>query len=148
MLTKSQFPTFWFYWLCTITVGVILFGISMVLTPNLLLQFFSWLVYSSPSNIQNQFSPEAVRYILLVHAVLGAVMFGWGISLLMLLANIFRKFPKESWNILTTSIFAWYIPDTVFSLWSGFWQNAVFNSIFAILFAIPLISMYRNFKNN
>ena len=25
------------------------------------------------------------------------------------------------------TVAAWFIPDTTFSLWSGFWQNAVLN---------------------
>jgi hypothetical protein len=33
----------------------------------------------------------------------------------------------------------------VFSLWSGFWQNAVLNSVIAVLFAIPLAATYSVF---
>jgi hypothetical protein len=37
-----------------------------------------------------------------------------------------------------SSALAWFIPDTSYSLISGFWQNAVLNLAFAMLFALPL----------
>ncbi len=40
---------------------------------------------------------------------------------------------------------AWFTPDTAFSLWSGFWQNAVLNVAVATLFAVPLAATYRTF---
>ena len=46
----------------------------------------------------------------------------------------------EGWNLIATPVVAWFIPDTAFSLWTGFWQNAVLNAVFALLFAIPLIA--------
>ena len=52
---------------------------------------------------------------------------------------------REGWFTITVSVLAWFIPDTAFSLWSGFWQNAVFNTVFVVLFAIPLAATYRAF---
>jgi integral membrane sensor domain MASE1 len=31
-----------------------------------------------------------------------------------------------------------FVPDTLYSLASGFWPNAVLNSVFALVFALPL----------
>lgn len=42
------------------------------------------------------------------------------------------------WNLIALSVAAWFVPDTSYSLLSGFWQNAVLNTVFAGLFAIPL----------
>jgi len=45
---------------------------------------------------------------------------------------------SESWYVLTLSVVAWYIPDTAYSILSGFWQNAVLNTAFFLLFSVPL----------
>ena len=39
---------------------------------------------------------------------------------------------------LTASIAAWFVPDTAYSLISGYWQNAVFNLLFAAAFGVAL----------
>jgi hypothetical protein len=148
MKTHTKVPIFWFRWLLGAIAGIMLFGISMILSPDFIRQFFSLLIYSSANNIQNQFGSAAVNYITLVHGVLGAVMFGWGVSLLMVLLGPFRRRSREGWSILSVSVAAWFFPDTLFSFWTGFWQNAMLNLVFAILFAIPLVATYGVFKND
>ena len=123
---------------------VIISGVGMVLAPGLIQQAFSLLIYSSTDHIST-FGKDAVAYISLVHAVLGAVMVGWGAALLYIVVGPFRRLAKEGWHLLAVSIAAWFIPDTVFSLWSGFWQNAVLNLVFCVLFAAPLAATYRAF---
>ena len=36
------------------------------------------------------------------------------------------------------------MPDTLYSLLSGFWPNAVLNAGFALLFAVPLLALRRH----
>ena len=72
-------------------------------------------------------------------------MFGWGVALLFVLLGPFRRGSREGWLTLTVSLLAWFVPDTAFSLWSGFWQNAALNAIFAVLFAVPLGATYHAF---
>jgi len=146
MNTLSGRTFFWWRWLVAVTVGVMLFGISMVLMPGLIRQVFSLLLYSSSQRIST-FAEPAVAYITLMHGVLGAVMFGWSVALLLVLFGSFRRGKREGWRILAISLTAWFVPDTVFSTWSGFWQNAVLNLILAVLFAIPLAATYKAFKN-
>jgi len=133
---------FWWRWLIIVSVGVMLFGFSMVVAPSLTKQFFSLLLFSSPEAIGG-FGEPAVSYVGLVHGVLGAVMFGWGVMLLLVLLGPFRRGSHEAWLTLSISLAAWFIPDTIFSLWSGYWQNAVFNTALVFLFAIPLAATYR-----
>lgn len=47
--------------------------------------------------------------------------------------------------MIAASLLAWFLPDTGFSLWSGFWQNALFNLGFAVLFLVPLAATYSQF---
>ncbi|CAE6761242.1 hypothetical protein [Nitrospira defluvii] len=132
---------FWWRWLIVVTAGVLVFGLSMVVAPGLTRQFFSLLVFSSAGTIGALGEP-AVTYIALVHGVLGAVMIGWGIALLFIVLSPFRRGSRDGWYTLAVSVAAWFIPDTVFSLWSGFWHNAVLNVVVAVLFAIPLAATY------
>ena len=116
-------------------------GLVLVLAPGLTRQGFSLLVYADTERI-TAFGPDAVAYIALVHAVLGSVMFGWGLALLFVVRGLFSRGAREGWQIVAVSVAAWFVPDTAFSLWSGFWQNALLNLAFIILFALPLAATY------
>ena len=133
---------FWWRWLIVVSVGVMLFGLSMVVLPDITKHLFSLLLFSSPEAIAG-FGEPAVSYIGLVHGVLGAVMFGWGVMLLLVLLGPFRSGSREAWLTLLVSLAAWYIPYTIFSLWSGYLQNAVLNTTLAFLFTAPLVATYR-----
>jgi hypothetical protein len=138
----SPVPTFWRRWLLGVSVMISLFGLSMVLAPGLIRQGFSLLFYDSPRSI-DAFGSGAAAYITLVHAVLGAVMFGWGVMLLMVVIGPFGRGSREGWLMLAISTAAWFIPDTIFSLYSGFWQNAVLNLLIAALIGIPLAATFK-----
>lgn len=147
MSTSTAIPAVWLRWLTLVVIGVMLFGISMVLSPGLIRQGFSLLIYATPTAIDTGFGADAVAYVTLLHGVLGAVMFGWGALLLLVLRGPFRRGQQEGWNMIAISAGAWFLPDTAFSLWTGFWQNAVFNTVFAVLFMIPLAATYRAFRH-
>jgi hypothetical protein len=140
MAMTKQF-SFWRRWLIVATLCFMAFSLALVVAPNFTRQFFSLLIYAVPESI-NAFGGAAVAYISLVHAVLGAVMFGWGVALLSIVLGPFKRMSLEAWQTLAASLAAWFIPDTAYSLWSGFWQNTVFNGVFITLFAIPLIATY------
>jgi hypothetical protein len=144
MNTKSNF-IFWWRWLVGVDIGVILFGLTLVLFPSLARQAFSLMVFSEPSVIET-FPPDAVNYITLSHGVMGSVMFGWGVAMMFTLFGQFREGVRMGWLNLALSIGLWYLPDTYLSLQTGFWQNAILNTVFAILFAIPLGATYRSFR--
>lgn len=131
---------FWWRLLVAVTAGLMLFGLVLVVMPGIALQGFSLLIYASAAHLTT-FGPEAAAYIRLVHAVLGAVMFGWGVVLMFLALGPVRRGSKDAWHMFAISLTAWFIPDTAYSLLSGFWQNAVLNAGFALLFAIPLIAL-------
>jgi hypothetical protein len=109
----------------------------LVVVPAIARQGFSLLVYSSSSRLDN-FGPEQVRYISLSHAVIGGVMVGWGVALLLVTRELLAKGSRMGWNLIAISLGAWFIPDTTYSLLSGYWQNAALNIVFLALFALPL----------
>ena len=146
MSRDNVVPLFWYRWLHVAIVVVMAFGIAMVLAPDPIRAFFGMLIYASPDAIQTRFGPAANAYIVLVHAVLGAVMFGWGVLMLLVLRGPFRRGEREGWIMIALSLLAWWLPDTVFSLYAGFWQNAVLNAAFFAMFAVPLVGSRRFFR--
>jgi hypothetical protein len=128
--------------LAAVTVGVIAYGLMLVVAPGVGRQGFSLLVFSSTDRI-SEFGSEAASYIELAHAVMGSVMIGWGTALLLVLRGPMQRNLPEGLKIFGVSLLVWFIPDTTFSIASGFWQNAILNLVFAILFLIPLTALYR-----
>lgn len=128
---------FWVNWLSAASLGVALFGLALVAAPARTRQGFSWLVYASPGQLDG-FGAEAARYIALAHAVLGGVMAGWGAALWLTVRGPLAQGQRVGWNIVAASLGVWFVPDTTYSLASGYWQNAVLNSVFLVLFGLPL----------
>ena len=143
MKSPSRFQ-FWWGWLIAVTSGLQLFGIVMFVAPELTRHVFGFLIFSSSARLDALGEP-AVAYITLLHGVLGAVIFGWGVALLFILVGPFRRGSQEGRRIFVISLLAWFLPDTVYSLWSGFWQNAALNAALAVLFALPLAATYPDF---
>jgi hypothetical protein len=131
---------FWFNWLTYTTIFTMLFGLFMVVAPGLTTQGFGLLIFQNAQQF-NAFDPLAVRYIELAQAVMGSLMVGWGALMFMLV----RKLPSSGAadvlgirQMLILSLLLWYIPDSTFSIYSGFWQNAVLNTSFALMYALGL----------
>lgn len=137
----------WISWLYAVAGSVVLFGLVLVVAPELARQGFSLLVYSSATTI-DAFGQEPVRYISLTHAVIGGVMVGWGTALLYVIRSLLSKGSRIGWNLVALSVAAWFVPDTGYSLWSGFWQNALLNVVFVSLFAFPLWATRASTQND
>ena len=137
MRSDYQPSRFWINWLLAVSAGVVAFGLVLVIAPSLSRQGFSLLVYASPERV-DAFGQEAARYISLATAVLGGVMVGWGAALFYVTRSLFSRGSTTAWNLIALSVGAWFLPDTSYSLLSGYWQNAVLNTVFLLLFAVPL----------
>lgn len=137
VIADPQPSRFWINWLLAVEAGVVLFGMVLVLAPSTARQGFSLLVCASTGRIDS-FGQESVRYISLAHAVIGGVMAGWGVALLYVTRSLFARGERIAWNLVALSLGAWFVPDTSYSLLSGYWQNAMLNTAFLALFALPL----------
>lgn len=127
----------WRTWLLVVSLAVGAFGLLLVLAPSAARRTFSAMLYGATHTLET-FGAEQVRYVSLAHAVLGGVMVGWSIALFCAIRSFFSTQPRATWNLVAGSLAAWFVPDTGYSLASGYWQNAVLNLGFALLFAIPL----------
>lgn len=133
--------TFFRIWLVVVATAALVFGLSLVLAPNAMARVFGGLYLSEPAGV-NGFGADAAAYIKFVTAVMGSVLAGWAVLLLAILAFMFRPGRPEAWWLIAVPVLAWFVPDTAYSLQSGFWQNAVFNLFGLFLFAVPLASTY------
>lgn len=145
MNNKSTQLNFWWRWLVAADIIVIVFGVAQSLLPNLVRQGFSLMVFGSADYMET-FPPDAIRYITLAHAIMGAVMIGWGVSIMYTLFTHFRNGEWTGWVSIAVAMTLWFIPDTIMSIATGFWQNAVLNVGFILMFAIPLSATYKTFK--
>ncbi|MDH4394603.1 MAG: hypothetical protein QE278_02885 [Limnobacter sp.] len=127
----------WVSWLTVATAFTVLFGLVMVLLPDLTSQAFGLLLYQDAGRLVSH-PPEALAYIQLAHAVMGSLMVGWGAGMFLVTRTLFKRGERVGWQILTYSIPFWYVPDTLFSLISGFWPNALMNTGFVVMLMVPL----------
>lgn len=134
----------WQRWLLIVAAGTLLFGLAILALPMQFERFFMWMVYSDLEAMP-RFSAEAAAYARFVTGVMAAVIVGWMIPMLYLIVGPFRRGERVAWNMLTVSLLTWFALDSIWSVASGFSENAVFNTIFLLLFAIPLAATYRHF---
>ncbi len=143
--TPASTPTLWINWLTYTAEFTVLFGLFMVLAPGLTQQAFGLLIFQNTEQFA-AFDPQATAYIELAHAVMGSVLVGWGALIFMLVRKLNIEDAKQTCNMIAISVLLWYVPDTAFSLYSGFWQNAVLNSGFAVLYAVPLLALRKYYR--
>jgi len=135
----SEKSKFWWRWLQATCLVVQAFGAFMVLSPSGTNGLFGFLVLGDAGAI-SQFNERAVDYVGLLHAILGSVLVGWGVALILVVRQFHMRHPEQVCRLVLLSLLFWVVPDTAYSLWSGFWQNAVLNTSFIALFAPPLIA--------
>jgi hypothetical protein len=73
-------------------------------------------------------------------------MIGWMGALMSVLMT--GAFQRSTWNTITLSVVIWFVLDTGFSLVIGSVAHELFNTLFLVLFAIPLSAIYRQFQRN
>mgnify|MGYP001812599895 FL=1 len=115
-------------------VGV--FGTALAIVPLGADLAFRRLIYGG--SYPGDFGPEALEYVRFAHAVLGSVMAGWSVALLAILVGPFGRRERWAWRAIAGSLALWYVADTAASLGTGFWQNAVLNTVILVAFLPPL----------
>lgn len=101
-------------------------SLSLAVLPDVGAAAFALLIYGLVS-FPTDFSVDAQAYIRLAHAVLGAVMAGW-FTMMFWLASLIGT-SARAWTALVFSLGMWFVPDTLYSVTSGYWENAVLNVV-------------------
>jgi hypothetical protein len=121
-------------WLAVGLTGA--FGLFLIAAPEAGLVLFGWIAFGRLPPLAGM-PPEAHPYLMFVHGVLGAVMFGWAVLMgLMLRAPV----ADRRWGLraIALSVGAWFVVDSLWSMGRGFPGNALLNLGFALLFAVAL----------
>lgn len=77
----------------------------------------------------------------LLSAIGGGVMTGWGVMLYMITDNIVTREPAAGRRLILAGIGAWYVIDSSMSIAAGAPLNALFNTVFLLLFVVPVWSL-------
>jgi hypothetical protein len=144
-MDDKQFA-FWQRWLVAVSVIVVVFGLFMAFfnrTP--LFDLFNQGV--NPAFWGSGAPPvEVGLFQRWAYGVLGATMAGWGLTLLFLARQAFRRRERWAWNAILAGILLWFVVDESISLTSGVYFNAAFNLVFLVLVGLPLIFTRRHFE--
>lgn len=119
---KKQITGKVFYlWFTSVAIILVLFGLFYI--------FFGLKVL--PVNKQVLLSWESALY--------GAIMTGWGVTLLLIGRRAFQNDDSELKHILAIGLAIWLILEAIASAWFGVWFNVGVDIAVFGLFAIPLL---------
>jgi predicted membrane protein len=136
---------FWLGWL-KITMG-------MVVIAGFILALFSDYVFSDFLNMKinriffSGSSPTVQVEILKkwMLGVCGAVMIGWGLSMLYVVNNSFKRREQWAWRCIFYPVLAWYLIDSGISAYFGVGFNVMINSILFLQIVAPLLFLRSQF---
>jgi hypothetical protein len=77
-------------------------------------------------------------------ALYGAIMMGWGVTLLMVGRIAFKRNDVELMKAMLYGIVLWLIVEGLFSAYLGVWFNVGVDICVLILFSYPIIKVLRN----
>ena len=67
-------------------------------------------------------------------------MVGWFVLVWWMVGALLGRGVPGAWPALVASLLAWFVPDTAFSLLSGFWPNAVLNTVVLAAFLPGIVA--------
>jgi hypothetical protein len=125
-------------WLSLWSLGVILFGLVLAgagfAATDGIAAFIHNVMGPAP------FAPSpSLRFSI---GLMGAVTMGWGGTLYVAfkaLHSLGRAQAAPIWRMLIGVVLAWYGIDSAISAATGFWMNAVSNTLLTILLLIPIL---------
>ena len=83
-----------------------------------------------------------------VNAVLGGVMVGWGVLMVSLSNERMMTAAPNVPRMMTISLLAWFLVDSVGSWAAGLPGNIALNVAFLVMFLPPLVSLSRRLNGN
>jgi hypothetical protein len=113
--------------------GLILAGGAFPVTDGLTAALFNLFGNPLPADIDSHH-----RFAI---GLMGAVTLGWGLTFYGAFKALFALDPATAapiWRYMLGVSLVWYVVDSGISIATGFWMNAVSNTIVMVLFLIPL----------
>src|ERR1700680_2148284 len=81
-------------------------------------------------------------------AIYGAIMMGWGTTLLLVGRVAFRRNDAELMKVLICGLIVWLAVDAAFSLYFRVWFNVGVDIVVLALFSIPLLKAIRSARSS
>ncbi len=130
---------FWRVWLRVWSFAVIAFGVLLMTSvvpgadgP------LRWVVGMMNTNDASHGSLE-MNMVRFAVGLTGALTLGWGMMMLAVFSRIGQE-DAPLWRSLTAAMLVWYLVDSAISVATGFPLNAVSNTVFTVLFLIPVLA--------
>jgi hypothetical protein len=129
---------YWQNWFSVWALGVTIFGLvlaggAFAATDGITAALFALFGNPLPADIDAHH-----RFAI---GLMGAVTMGWGLTLFGAFKALFQLEPAKAaatWRYLLLVTLTWYVVDSTISIATGFWMNAVSNTIVMVLFLVPL----------
>lgn len=122
-------------WAALVTIfGLVLAGGAFAATDGLTAALFTLFGNPLPADIDAHHR--------LAIGLMGAVTMGWGLTFHGAFRALFQLEPAKAapiWRWLLLSSLAWYGIDSTISIATGFWMNALSNTLLLILLLIPMV---------
>jgi hypothetical protein len=140
---------FWQKWLLVLGGVIVIFGLALAVfnqTPvfdvlfNRQINSVFWGVV--------EVTPQIRSFQQWVYGVLGATMAGWGVIILFIAHEPFRRREQWAWQCLAFGIGLWFVVDTALSMAANVIFNAAFNSLLVILILPPLLATRAQFNRS
>jgi hypothetical protein len=128
---------FWRNWFTFWSVFVALFGFVLVGGGLPATDGIARTIFAMVGATDVVWTPE-LRF---ATALMGAVTLGWGITLYAAIGAAIQLGDAGApvWRGIIVAMLAWYVLDSVMSVATGFWLNAVSNTIIAAALIIGII---------
>ncbi len=125
-------------WLKVTAIAVIGYALLFFLgTIKILEEPIRFVLDFSSFPIDNQQNYDAPTTVFL-SALLGGILFGWGMMIWLLSEKLYDKAPEEVRRVVLISILCWFVIDNLGSVLSGNLNNAFTNIILLLLLVGPL----------
>lgn len=130
----------WDRWLQSVLVCVLVYSTVLVVSGRTAGRLFDLLGFGMrEAGIPSGGSAE--QHVLLVYGVLGSVLIGWMTTLLLIARGPLRQRDPWAWTAFASVFPLWFVIDTTFSLAVGARTHALFNIVFLLAVAPPLVGM-------
>ena len=139
-MTNNDTHSFWAKWILGFSFIVMLGGIGFAfifpyLSPQVLGVFFTEITNMSITEL----SSAEIRFHNLLTGVIGGIMFGWGLMLVFLGYRLLKRPLAWIWTVITISLVAWYLSDTLASILAGSSFNVALNTTLFLLAMPPVL---------
>ena len=125
----------------------------LVVIAGILLAFFSDYLFSDFldskinriffSGLSPEYPVEQLKKWML--GISGAVMVGWGLSMLYVVSHPFKRKEQWAWRCIFYPVLVWYLLDSSISAYFGVGFNILINSILFLQIVAPLLFLRSQF---